>query len=63
MPYKGALEEWYVQNQNLYTYIMLIGLTVWVVLVPDSGAVWKVFGSLPKPGNELSSTLAYRNAS
>ena len=57
MPYKGQLEEWYVQNQNLYTYFMLIGLTVWVVLMPGSGAVWKVFGNLPKPDRELAAAL------
>lgn len=57
MPYKGQLEEWYVQNQSLYTYFMLIGLTVWVVLMPGSGAVWKVFGNLPRPNAELAKAL------
>ena len=57
MPYKGQLEEWYVQNQSMYTYFMLIGLTVWVVLVPGSGAVWTVLGNLPKPGSELAKAL------
>ena len=53
-PYKGALEEWYVVNQSLWTYFMLIGLTVWVVLFPKSMAVWRVFGTLPKPGPDLA---------
>lgn len=57
MPYKGQLEEWYVENQNMYTYFMLIGLTVWVVLVPGSAAVWKTFSNLPKPGPELATAL------
>lgn len=57
MPYKGQLEEWYVQNQNLYTYFMLIGLTVWVVLMPGSRAVWKVFSNLPKPDVKLAKSL------
>lgn len=57
MPYKGELEEWYVQNQGLYTYLMLIGLTAWVVLMPGSGAVWTVFGNLPKPSQELATAL------
>jgi lipopolysaccharide/colanic/teichoic acid biosynthesis glycosyltransferase len=57
MPYKGQLEEWYVNNQNLSTYFMLIGLTVWVVLVPKSAAAWKLFPSLPKPDKELSEAL------
>lgn len=53
-PYKGALEEWYVKNYNIFTYFLLIGLTVWVVLFPKSKAVWRVFGSLPQPGAELA---------
>lgn len=57
MPYKGQLEEWYVQNQSLFTYFMLIGLTVWVVLMPSSRAAWKVFGNLPKPNPELAVAL------
>jgi len=31
-PYKGALEEWYVANQGLRTYLICIGVTAWVVL-------------------------------
>ena len=53
-PYKGALEQWYVKNQGLRTYFMLIGLTLWVVLFPKSTAVWHVFGTLPKPEPELA---------
>ena len=53
-PYKGALEEWYVKNQSLWTYFMLIGLTLWVVLFPKSTAVWQIFSTLPKPGPELA---------
>lgn len=52
-PYKGALEEWYVANQGLRTYFLLIVLTVWVVLLPKSSIVWRVFGNLPSPPIEL----------
>ncbi len=48
-PYKGALEEWYVANQGLYTYFMCIMVTLWVIVFPKSGVVWQVFGNLPKP--------------
>ncbi len=57
MPYKGQLEEWYVRNQSLYVYFMLIALTVWAVMLPGSGAVWRVFSTLPKPGPELVEAL------
>jgi lipopolysaccharide/colanic/teichoic acid biosynthesis glycosyltransferase len=48
-PYKGSLEEWYVNNNGLGTYFTLIFLTVWVVIFSKSKAVWTIFPSLPKP--------------
>lgn len=57
MPYKGALEEWYVDHQNLLTYFALIALTVWVVILPNSKALWKALPSLPKPEPELAQQL------
>ena len=54
-PYKGALEEWYVANQGLRTYFLLIGITAWVVLFPKSTAARKAFPSLPEPPVALSS--------
>jgi hypothetical protein len=46
-----------VANQSLRTYFMLIGLTVWVVLMPQSKAVGRMLGTLPKPGPELARAL------
>jgi len=54
MPYKGKLEEWYVQNQGLPTYVLLIALTVWVVIRPRSRIVWRVFPDLPEPPAEIA---------
>ena len=48
-PYKGLLEEWYVANQGFLLYLLLIGLTIWIVIFPRSQLVWKAFPSLPKP--------------
>jgi len=56
-PYKGKLEEWFVEHRNLYTYFMLIFLTIWVVLFPKSKLHFKVFKDLPKPPKELESKL------
>lgn len=53
MPYKGRLEEWYVAHQSLRTYLYCIGLTVWVVLFPQSTALWQVFNDLPGAPPEL----------
>ena len=53
VPYKAELELWYKENQNLYTYFMLIGLTAWNVVFSDSKLYRKVFKGLPKPPKEL----------
>lgn len=57
MPYKGLLEEWYVRRQGLSVYLILIGLTVWVVLLPRSQLVWRVFQDLPEPPDQLIQLL------
>lgn len=54
MPYKGLLEEWFVANQSLKTYLACIALTAWVVLFPKSQIVWKVFPTLPPPPPALT---------
>ncbi len=61
-PYKGTLEEWYVAHQGLWTYFMLIGLTIWVVLFPQSKGVWRVLGNLPMPAAELAVPLQWPGA-
>lgn len=57
MPYKGKLEEWYVANQSLSTYFLLIVITAWVLAVKKSRLPWLVFRDLPKPPHELDSHL------
>lgn len=57
MPYKGALEEWYVANQGLRTYLMCIVITAWVVLFPKSSIVKKVFPGLPAEPAALSGVI------
>jgi len=54
MPYKGAIEEWYVANQGLRTYFWVIFITAWVVLFPKSQIVYRVFKGLPAPPPELA---------
>jgi len=48
LPYKGALEVWYQQHQNFYTDFMILFLTAWYVIFPNSKLVYKVFPALPK---------------
>lgn len=58
-PYKGAVEQWYVENQNLLVYFTAIALTAWVVAFPSSSAVWRIFNGLPTPPENLQKALNY----
>ena len=53
MPYKGILEEWFVKNNNVYTYFKLITLTILVVINSNTKIAWKFFNDLPPPPVEL----------
>lgn len=53
-PYKGELELWYIKNRNILTYFLLIGITAWVVIFPNSKIYETIFPGLPKPLNELN---------
>ncbi len=56
-PYKGELEEWYLKHHNLYTYFMLIILTIWVILFSDSKIYKNIFKDLPKVPKKLRKWL------
>ena len=57
MPYKGALEEWYVAHQGLWTYLAAIFVTAWVVLFPESRLAWRAFPQLPAVPAELAGAV------
>ena len=46
-PYKGELELWYQNNKSFYTDTMLIFMTVWVIISPESELHYKIFPDLP----------------
>lgn len=48
LPYKGAVEIWYQAHRNFYTDFMILFLTAWYIVFPDSNLMYKVFPSLPK---------------
>jgi lipopolysaccharide/colanic/teichoic acid biosynthesis glycosyltransferase len=52
-PYKGELEMWYQKHLSFYTDFMLIFLTAWVIVSPESDLVYKVFKDLPERPSEL----------
>lgn len=53
-PFKGELELWYQTHLSLYTDLMIVFLTAWVILFPNSNLVYLVFRNLPKRPIELS---------
>ena len=46
-PYKGELELWYLRNISLRTDFLLVFITGWVILFPESDIVSKIFRNLP----------------
>jgi len=56
-PYKGLLEEWYVEHQSIGLYFYAIFVTAWVVVFPKSTIAWSIFSDLPKPPECLKGYL------
>jgi lipopolysaccharide/colanic/teichoic acid biosynthesis glycosyltransferase len=46
--YKGEVEMWYHRHQSFTTDFLIIFITVWVVLFPNSQLVYKAFKDLPR---------------
>ena len=53
MPYKGALELWYIDNKGLPIYLQCILLTLWSVIFPASKLPMRLLKGLPTPPPEL----------
>jgi lipopolysaccharide/colanic/teichoic acid biosynthesis glycosyltransferase len=53
IPYKGRLENWFIDNINLNIYFKIIFITIWIILKPSSRIGEKVFRNLPKLPREL----------
>ena len=58
-PFKGEVEAWYSDKQNLGVYFALIFLTAWVVILPNSDLIWRVFKDLPVPPDNLKDDLNF----
>ncbi|MBC7947554.1 MAG: sugar transferase [Chitinophagaceae bacterium] len=48
LPYKGAVEIWYQEHISFYTDFMILFLTAWYIVFPNSNMIQRVFPSLPK---------------
>jgi len=58
-PFKGEVEAWYSDKQNLGVYFALIFLTVWIVMFPKSDVIWRIFKDLPVPPDNLKDDLNF----
>lgn len=63
MPYKGELEKWFVLNNTLKNYLLLIFTTLWIILFSKSRIIWRLFPKLPTPPKSLASALNYKGCS
>ena len=52
VPFKAELERWYVDNQSLKLYLLLIILTVYAVIFGSPKIAYNFLPDLPKPKNE-----------
>ncbi|MDS4030489.1 MAG: sugar transferase [Candidatus Contendobacter sp.] len=57
MPYKGEIEQWYIDRPTMSNYFLVIITTIWIILFPKSKIAWKLFKGLPAPPAELASHL------
>lgn len=58
-PYKGSLECWYIKNQSIYLYFVLIILTILAVVNPSSSIAWRLFRGIPAPPSRLMKATNY----
>lgn len=57
MPYKGEIEQWYIDHSTMKNYFLVIITTIWIILFPKSKIAWKWFKGLPSPPPELANYL------
>ena len=55
-PYKGRLEIWYSQNENLKNYFLAIFTTIIAILIGNQDILFKIFPNLPTPDKSLTLT-------
>lgn len=46
-PFKAELEMWYLRNKSLKTDVLIIFMTAWLILFPESNVIRNFFKDLP----------------
>jgi lipopolysaccharide/colanic/teichoic acid biosynthesis glycosyltransferase len=57
MPYKGKLESWYVKNNSIFNYFLLITLTIIVIFTRSTHIIFRCYSLLPRPPKNLTSFI------
>lgn len=57
IPYKGALEEWFVANQSFSNYLKIILVTAWIIIFPKSKIFEFFFKDLPERPSFMTSSI------
>jgi lipopolysaccharide/colanic/teichoic acid biosynthesis glycosyltransferase len=52
-PYKGELEMWYSRHRNIVTNFLLMLITVWILVRPESNIYMVIFKDIPTIPPEL----------
>ena len=58
MPYKGKLESWYIRNNFVRNYFLLIILTILVIITRSTRLIFWCYSSLPRPPRDLNSFIS-----
>ena len=60
MPYKGALEKWFISNNTIFTYFRAIYVTIWVYFFQNRKLCDPYLRGIPEPPQELKKALYYK---
>lgn len=53
-PYKGKIELWYQQHSSIANDLLIIFLTAWQIIFPNSNLAFRIFKDLPERPRELT---------
>ena len=60
-PYKAELECWFAKNKSFSLYLKSIFATIYIVLMDNESATWKLFPEIPAPPEALKKILGYKS--
>lgn len=52
MPYKGAIEQWYVEHESFALYLKIIFVTFYVLVLSRPIHLFEIFPDIPRPNDK-----------